>query len=419
MKRLGLRSIGRWRQRHLQRHEELLASQEAYFLRRIQDPNGKVEKPRTPWRWFVAGAVFIHVSMIVVYLLANWIMAIICRTWFPDMGYPIGRQILTAFLMVNLFGGVMMLIRLVFDPGRQQIKMFISWIHAMRRISKGDYDVKLDADPRRLGQMGVLVKNFNEMVSNLSQMERMRQEFISNVSHEFQSPLTSIGGFARALRSEGLTPETRQHYLRIIEFECARLSKLSDNLLKLTSLESNRHPFEPQSFRLDRQIRRVILSCEPQWQAKKLEFDVDLAETVIAADPDLLNQVWTNLIHNAVKFTPEGGTIGVRLSECGDFLEAEISDTGIGVSEEDLPHLFERFFKADKARSRSAGGSGLGLSIVKKIVEMHGGEVTAHSRPGEGMTFRVRLPRSIPAAAGGSAPSESGTLAGATGGSHL
>jgi signal transduction histidine kinase len=404
--KLRLRFLARWRQRHLQRHEELLASQEAYVLRKIQNPEGKVEKPRTPWGWIVTGIAFLHVVMISYFLLAHRIVDVVCRTWFPGIGYPIGRQIVTAVLMVSLFGFTVMLIRLIFDPGRQQIQMFIAWVHAMRRISKGDYNVRLDADPRRLGQLGVLVKNFNEMVDNLNQMEKMRQEFISNVSHEFQSPLTSIGGFARALRNEGLASETRQHYLRIIEFECARLSKLSDNLLKLTSLESNHHPFEPQTYRLDRQLRRVILSCEPQWQAKKLELDVELAETTITADAELLNQVWTNLIHNAIKFTPEGGTIVVRLSERDGRIEAVVADTGIGVSEEDLPRLFERFFKADKARSRAAGGSGLGLSIVKKIVEMHGGEVAAGSRPGEGTTFRVRLPRSVPAPAGGSAASE-------------
>jgi len=291
---------------------------------------------------------------------------------------------------------MMTAIRMIFDPGRRQIYLFIAWIDAMRRMSKGDFSVTLDADPRHLGQLGVLVRSFNEMASELGQMERMRQEFISNVSHEFQSPLTSIGGFARALRNEELTADTRRHYLQIIESESMRLSKLSDNLLKLTSLESNHHPFEAKSYRLDRQIRRVILGCEPQWLAKRLELDVDLDELAIVADEDLLNQVWSNLAHNAIKFTPEGGTISVRLSGSEQHVEVTVTDTGIGVSEADLHHLFERFFKADKARSRSAGGSGLGLSIVKKIVELHHGTVTASSRVGEGTSFRVELPRSAP-----------------------
>ncbi|MBW5448081.1 two-component sensor histidine kinase [Cohnella sp. CFH 77786] len=347
-------------------------------------------------RWILFGIGMIHVSMLINYLLANWIMSLIYDTWFPDMGYPLGRQLLTAFLMTNLFGIGMMLIRLRFDPGRHQLNLFMNWIDAMRRMAKGDFNVTLDSDPRRIGQMGVLVRSFNEMANKLSEVEKMRQEFISNVSHEFQSPLTSIGGFARALRSDDLSPETRQHYLRIIELECARLSKLSDNLLKLTSLESKQHPFEPKPYRLDRQLRRAILSCEPQWQSKKQEIDVELPDTTIVADEDLLNQVWFNLLHNAIKFTPEGGAVRIALEERDGCIRVEVADTGIGVSEEDLPHLFERFFKADKARSSAAGGSGLGLSIVKKIVEMHGGEVTARSRPGEGTNFLVTLPRETP-----------------------
>ncbi|WP_241158478.1 sensor histidine kinase [Cohnella candidum] len=386
--------FGRIRSRHMERHDRLLASQEEYY-RQMRQNGGRqpAKRPRTPWRWVLFGSAIFHVTLIVLYLIANWIMSLIYRTWFPDIGHTIGRQLLTAFLMVNLLGLVILMIRFIFDPGRQQITLFMNWIEAMRKIAKGEFDVTLESDPRKLGQLGILVRNFNQMADNLSQMEKMRQEFISNVSHEFQSPLTSIGGFARALRSEDLPAETRLHYLRIIESESARLSKLSDNLLKLTSLESNKHPFESKPYRLDRQLRRSILACEPQWRAKRLELDVELQETTISADEDLLSQVWQNLLHNAVKFTPEGGTIRVALEERDGRVLAEITDTGIGVSDEDLPHLFERFFKADKARSSASGGSGLGLSIVKKIVDMHGGEVSACSRAGEGTSFRVELPK--------------------------
>ncbi len=388
----------RMRRAHLARHEQLHALQEDFYRKGAEElsrnPNrrNKHKAPRPPAKWVVTGIVILYSTMLVNYALAHWIMSYVYDHWFPEAGSSVGRQLLTVVIMLFIFGLMMTAIRMIFDPGRKQIYLFIAWIDAMRRMSKGDFSVTLDADPRHLGQMGVLVRSFNEMATELGQMERMRQEFISNVSHEFQSPLTSIGGFARALQNEELTPDTRRHYLWIIESESARLSKLSDNLLKLTSLESNHHPFEARSYRLDRQIRRVILGCEPQWQAKRLELDVDLDELSIVADEDLLNQVWSNLVHNAIKFTPEGGTICVRLIERDNRIEATVTDTGVGVSEKDLPHLFERFFKADKARSRSAGGSGLGLSIVKKIVELHHGSVTASSRSGEGTTFRVALP---------------------------
>jgi len=399
MIRLLSAAYQRIRRAHLARHEQMNALQEEFYRNGAAElnrhPGGRINKrkiPRPPAKWVVAGIAILYSTMLVNYALAHWIMSYVYDHWFPEAVSSVGRQLLTVVVMLFIFGLMMTAIRMIFDPGRKQIYLFIAWIDAMRRISKGDFSVTLDADPRHLGQLGVLVRSFNEMATELGQMEQMRQEFISNVSHEFQSPLTSIGGFARALQNEELTPETRRHYLRIIESESARLSKLSDNLLKLTSLESNHHPFEARSYRLDRQIRRVILGCEPQWQAKRLELDVDLDELSIVADEDLLNQVWSNLVHNAIKFTPEGGTMCIRLSERDNRIEATVTDTGIGVSEADLPHLFERFFKADKARSRSAGGSGLGLSIVKKIVELHHGTVAARSRIGEGTTFCVALP---------------------------
>jgi signal transduction histidine kinase len=169
---------------------------------------------------------------------------------------------------------------------------------------------------------------------------------------------------------------------------------MSDNLLKLTSLESNHHPFDKRAYRLDRQLRHLILSCEPLWQAKELEMDVDLSEVTIAADEDLMSQVWLNLLHNSIKFTPAGGTIGIALAGEAGRVRLVVTDSGPGLSEMALPHVFERFFKADPARDRSSGGSGLGLSIVKKIVEMHGGEVFADNSPRGGARFTVLLPLS-------------------------
>ncbi|EKN71281.1 integral membrane sensor signal transduction histidine kinase [Neobacillus bataviensis LMG 21833] len=227
------------------------------------------------------------------------------------------------------------------------------------------------------------------MAKQLKEMEAMRQEFISNVSHEIQSPLTSIGGFAKALQYDELTNEERSHYLSIIETETYRLSKLSDNLLKLTSLESEHHPFERKSYRLDQQIRNIILASEPNWMEKELEIDVSLEKVQILADEDLMSQVWINLIHNSIKFTPSFGKIRIHLKNIDGKAIIKISDTGIGISKKDQVHIFERFFKADKARERSRGGSGLGLSIVKKITEMHNGTILVESEIEKGTTFTI------------------------------
>jgi signal transduction histidine kinase len=163
--------------------------------------------------------------------------------------------------------------------------------------------------------------------------------------------------------------------------------------LKLAALESEHAKFEPVVYPLDKQIREVILACEPQWSDKGIDMDVSLEEITITADQDLLSQVWINLIHNSIKFTHAGGEVYVALRQQGDDVEFCIRDTGIGIAERDQARIFERFYKADKARDRSVSGSGLGLSITQKIVEMHKGTIVVQSKLGEGTQFTVRLPK--------------------------
>ena len=265
-------------------------------------------------------------------------------------------------------------------------------IEALERIGTGDFSVQLDDRYREDPIAGELVSTVNKMALDLDQMESLRQEFVSNVSHEIQSPLTSIRGFARALEDDRLGAEDRRHYLGIIEEESTRLSRLTDNLLCLASLESSQTRVGPKPYSLDRQIRSQILASEPQWREKEIEFGADLEEIEIDADQDLLGEVWANFIHNSIKFTPQGGRIRIALRRRGRLVEFQIADTGIGISEQDQSRVFERFFKADKSRTPSNGGSGLGLSIAQKIVQMHRGRIEVRSQLGEGTTFTVVLP---------------------------
>jgi two-component system, OmpR family, phosphate regulon sensor histidine kinase PhoR len=297
--------------------------------------------------------------------------------------------------LINFFLGITFsgLIARVFSRffNRQQFNAFQPIILAMERISKGDFNVNLDI-VRENGILNNLINSVNKMAQELDQMETMRQEFVSNVSHEIQSPLTSIRGFAQALQDDGLSVKERHHYLEIIETESGRLSRLADDLLKLSSLEAEQVKFAPESYRLDRQIKSTILICEPQWRDKEIEMEVALKPLTINADQDLLNQVWMNLIQNSIKFTPKGGAIRISLKQNGEMLECKIADEGIGISAEDQMHIFERFYKADESRTSSKGGSGLGLSIVKKIVELHKGRIDVESSLGEGAAFIVSLP---------------------------
>jgi signal transduction histidine kinase len=315
-------------------------------------------------------------------------LALFIQSETPGLYSHFGRQV-----VIQIVGFIIMvLLILCIRPWRKDLEGWVQVIEAIRRIAKGDFKVVIQTGKNVPGQFEQLVSSINDMAVELNQMEQMRQTFISNVSHEIQSPLTSIQGFARALQQEGLEYEQRKHYYGIIETESTRLSKLSDNLLKLTSLESDQHPFEPKRYRLDRQLRSMILACEPQWVEKDILMDVELAETTVEADEDLLSQVWMNLLSNSIKFTPNGGTISIEAKPAEDGATVRISDNGTGISEEDLPHIFERFFKADKSRNRMLGGSGLGLSIVKRILDMHGGDVQVSSTRGVGTTFTVNLP---------------------------
>ncbi|GGP12598.1 sensor histidine kinase [Oceanobacillus neutriphilus] len=340
----------------------------------------------------LAGFLTAIVSLSLCWMAAFYITDFIYS--YLDISFrPFLTQLINSLLGFFIFSGVMFVIaRFSVRQRNNHIEFFQSITDAMKQIATGDYNVNLNkisghdnpGDP-----FGEIVDNINYMAKELGEMEQMRQEFVSNVSHEIQSPLTSISGFARALQSDKLNQDERQHYLSIIETESQRLSKISDNLLKLTYLESEHHLFEVKQYRLDKQIRNSVLSCEPQWTAKNIEMNLSLEKTDIVADKELLDQVWMNLLNNAIKFTPDEGNIHLSLYHQQNQLIFEITDTGIGITEEEQLHLFERFYKADKARIRNAGGSGLGLSIVKKIIDMHEGTILVKSKPKEGTTFKI------------------------------
>ncbi|MFD1884187.1 sensor histidine kinase [Paenibacillus wenxiniae] len=263
---------------------------------------------------------------------------------------------------------------------------------ATRRVAKGDYDVRVHL--KRRDEIGQLGENFNQMTTRLSKIEAMRQEFVSNVSHEIQTPLTSIRGFAVALKDTASSEQLK--HLKIIEQESERLSKLSSNLLKLASLDVVK--LNKQNFRLDEQIRMAVVSCGPMWMNKHIELSADLNKIEVAGDEDLLTQVWTNLLSNAIKFTPEHGNIYITLTEDEHWIKASVQDTGCGIDAEHVEHIFERFYKADSSRNSAVGGNGLGLSIVQKILLLHGGRIEAHSAEGQGTTMTVYLPRTAAAA---------------------
>ncbi|MGE7924288.1 sensor histidine kinase [Viridibacillus arvi] len=261
---------------------------------------------------------------------------------------------------------------------------------ATRRIAAGDFNVKLNI--KQNSELGTLARSFEEMTHDLHQLEQMRRDFVSNVSHEVQSPLTSISGYALALKKVELTDNERSRYLDIIIAEADRMSKMSDSLLKLSLLESQSQQLQLVTFNLDEQIRRVIIAIQPQWSARNIHFELNLKAVRLMADYDQLNQVWTNILGNSIKFSKDGGVIIVNIEQDNKNVMVRISDTGIGISLADQKRIFERFFKADRSHNRKYGGSGMGLAIVKQIVSLHQGDIRVESELGRGTTIIVTLP---------------------------
>ena len=301
---------------------------------------------------------------------------------------------ISALVATLLFSCVAKIMSNIILKGHKDGRMmlFNQMVEALDKIAHGDFNVMVetyDHDP-----FYEVAESVNKMAAELGALETQRQDFISNVSHEIQSPLTSISGFATLLKTDALTEAERNHYLDIIETESKRLSRLSDNLLKLSHLEAETAPIVKQEFRLDKQIGNAVLMLEPQWVDKNITIDAKLDKITVNADEELISQVWINLLHNAIKFTPENGGIEISLTSSGGTVECKIKDNGMGISPANQMHIFERFYKVDKSRDRSLGGNGLGLSLCKKIVQLHGGTITLSSEPDKGATFIVHLSES-------------------------
>ena len=261
-------------------------------------------------------------------------------------------------------------------------------IDATNRLSRGDFSVRLHLPgPSSFGE---LTDSFNRMAEELGSIEMLRADFVDNFSHEFKTPIVSIKGFAEELKHDDLTPEQRSEYLDIIIHESSRLSQLATNVLNLSRVEKQTILASRERFDLTEQVRRSVLLFESKWEQKRLTLSVELDEVSLVGDEELLSQVWLNLIDNAVKFTPDGGCVDIRLKKSGEMAMFSISDDGYGISEEAQRHIFDKFYQGDL--SHASSGNGLGLSIARRIVLLHGGDIRCKSEEGAGTEFTVEFP---------------------------
>lgn len=260
---------------------------------------------------------------------------------------------------------------------------------AFDELSKGNFSVKVPEN-EKLREIREMAERFNAMTYDLSHIETLRSDFVVNVSHEFKTPIAAIEGYAALLQNPRLSEERRARYIEKILENSGKLSGLLSSILMLSKLENQETVPDCKEYRLDEQLRRVILGLENKWTEKGIEFDMDLPRVMYRGSEQLLEQVWSNIIDNAVKHSPQGGIIRVNITSNEDTVSVCISDNGEGMSEEIMRHFFEKFYQGD--RSRKAEGNGLGLALVKRILDLCKGNILVKSAPGEGAEFTVILP---------------------------
>lgn len=302
-------------------------------------------------------------------------------------GPRVDRLIINIIIASLLLGSVLTAV-----TSRIPLKPVNSFINAMNRLASGDYKTRLHFGKyfERHPTARELTESFNHMAEELEKTEMLRADFINNFSHEFKTPIVSIAGFAKLLKHGNLTEEQKLEYINIIEEESVRLATMATNVLKLTKLENQSILTGASEFNLSEQIRNCVLLLENKWTKKDIDLDLTFDEHTVYANEEMLKEVWINLLDNAIKYSDVGGTVRIDITEMENRLLVSISDIGEEIPEEAREHIFRKFYQVDE--SHSSPGNGIGLAIVKKILDLHGGDITVSS--GNRKTvFTVSLPK--------------------------
>ena len=288
---------------------------------------------------------------------------------------------LTVFSLLVSFFATIIMTKIIFEP----IKELRS---AMEKVANGDFSVAISTkstskDIREIFHM------FNLMTRELRATEVLQTDFVSNVSHEFKTPINAIEGYATLLQSDENFDNSSHEYVEKILFNTNRLSTLVGNILLLSKIENQTIGTGNNQFRLDEQIRQSIVGLESAWEKKEIEFDVEMDEVEFVGNENLFYHVWCNLIGNAIKFSPVGGVVSIKLEKLDGCVLFTVEDNGCGLSPEVKKHLFDKFYQGDSSHKQE--GNGLGLALVKRILTTVGGEIWAENREGGGARFCVRL----------------------------
>lgn len=329
---------------------------------------------------------FVFIILFVSYAVAGCILYILIRQGFIAQ---LGQRNLIAVLLFLLLTSLGIGTIISTFGGSYFLRPLRRMSDATKKIAAGQFDVYIE--PGGPYELQRLTNSFNDMAAELGRIETLQSDFVSNVSHEFKTPVSSIRGFARLLKRDNLTARQRADYLDTILLEAERLTQLSQNVLLLSNLENPGRLPESAPFSLDEQLRQSVLLLDGQFERAGVEVELEAAPLTITGNEELLKQVWLNLLGNAVKFTPAGGRVTVAVEELPRAARVRVADTGVGMDETVQQRLFDKFYQGDA--SHATQGNGLGLSLVKRILALCGGEVSVRSAVGEGSVFTVTLPK--------------------------
>ena len=350
----------------------------------------KIKERRSRMSLTLAFSIFVFailLSAIALTAIGLWLLTKAGVIVDVDGDLQLGQVILFMSLISLIIGG-----GTAFFSSRLPLKPVNEIINKMNRLAAGDFKTRLKFGETMSAHPAVkeLTTSFNTMAEELENTEMLRNDFINAFSHEFKTPIVSITGLANLLEAGNLTEEQRVQYARAIREESMRLSSMASNVLSLTKVENQTILTDVSSFNLSEQVRSAVLLLEEKWSRKNIDLQLDFDEYMIEANEEMLKQVWINLIDNAVKFVPRCGTVELEVIDAGENLCVKVSNTGSEIPSEKQEKIFAKFYQADE--SHATQGNGIGLAIVKSIVELHNGEISVNS--GNGITaFTVVLPK--------------------------
>lgn len=347
-------------------------------MKKIKQPKWKKKKRHSFHFYFI---LYVGIVLIISLAISSWVSPLIVEWLSQWFSFP-------DFVMVILLGLIIGITSSTF-VGKVVLSPIKKIRDSMTEVSEGNLNISIN-EASRFDEIEDVNHAFNIMVKELRSTEIIQSDFVSNVSHEFKTPLTAIEGYTTMLQADDLSEEEIKEYTNKILFNTNRMSKLVQNILLISKLDNQGIDSKKEIFSIDEQIRQEILATETTWLEKNIDFDVDLDSVQFYGNSSLTSHVWSNLLGNAIKFSPNGGKIIISLKKLDTNLVFSISDEGEGINEDSKKYIFNKFYQLDTSHKQE--GNGLGLALVKKILDIYDGEIDVQNLENKGCKFTVKLP---------------------------